>query len=283
MARNLLLAVLAIALVAAVFFGARLFLSRQSGPTAGLKVTSTPTASIFLDGRMIGRTPFEDKMEQGEYTVKLIPEGVVDNVISWQGKVKLSHSLLTYINRELGSSELTSAGEVLTLEKTSARLPEITIHTTPEGALVKLDNVDRGAASLELKGIEPGDHTLDVSAPGFIGRTIKIRTTGGYRLLAYIQLALGKEKVASESLETTAKPTLPVKKETTGKTTVKILDTPTSFLRVRSSASTISDEIGRVKPDETFTLLEEKDGWYKIMYKDTTEGWISSRYAEKIQ
>ncbi len=286
MGRNTLFIFLALAIIFALFFGGRYILLQKGSGEARLKVTSTPTASIFLDSRNIGRTPYEDKLEPGEYTLKLIPEGSSEEAATWQAKLHLGHNLLTYVNRELGKSELTSAGEVLQLEKISDRLSEITIHSTPDGASVKLDNIDRGTASLSIKNVEGGNHVLDVSAPGSIGRTIKIKTTPEYRLVVQMQLAIGNEKSATDSAQTTheQEPT-PAKTKPTpgGKPLVKILNTPTSFLRVRNGPSTSDEEIGRVKPGETYPLLEEKSGWYSIQYKPDESGWIASRYAEKIQ
>ncbi|MCL5970430.1 MAG: SH3 domain-containing protein [Patescibacteria group bacterium] len=62
---------------------------------------------------------------------------------------------------------------------------------------------------------------------------------------------------------------------------VVILDTPNGFLRVRDDASLSGAEIARVTPGETFPLLDESNGWYKIKLKDGTTGWVSSQFAEK--
>jgi uncharacterized protein YgiM (DUF1202 family) len=62
---------------------------------------------------------------------------------------------------------------------------------------------------------------------------------------------------------------------------VIILSTPTGFLRVRQDSSITSTEISQINPGETYSLLEEKTGWYKIKLTDGKEGWISSQYATK--
>ncbi len=64
-------------------------------------------------------------------------------------------------------------------------------------------------------------------------------------------------------------------------TKVLILNTPTGFLRVREDASIASKEITKVKPGESYELLEEKTNWFKIKIDDKTTGWISSQYAKK--
>jgi hypothetical protein len=65
----------------------------------------------------IGKTPFEDKLKVGEYLLKLIPEGNATDTASWQGKINIYKNTLTFVNRELGSSDVTSAGEIFTAVK----------------------------------------------------------------------------------------------------------------------------------------------------------------------
>lgn len=269
-------------LIAAIsFLGVRFFLFQRKGSKAGLKVTSVPTASVFLDNRNIGRTPYEDKIEPGEYTLKLIPEITEGEVMSWQSKIKLTPGLLTYVNRELGKTELASAGEILTLEKIDEKVAEISVVTTPDGAKVKLDGIDRGVAPTTIKNVEPGDHQLTIESAGFKERTIKIMTTSGYKLIADVQLALSSETPASE--ETGEKQEEAGSEKEKGGAQVKILDTPTGWLRVRSKPTTASTESAKVNPGEIFPLLDEQSGWYKIEYEEGKTGWIFGKYAEKVE
>ena len=65
---------------------------------------------------------------------------------------------------------------------------------------------------------------------------------------------------------------------------VEILSTPNGFLRVRSAATTDSQEVSRVNPKDIFVLVEESGDskWYKIEYETGKTGWISSQYAKKL-
>ena len=64
-----------------------------------------------------------------------------------------------------------------------------------------------------------------------------------------------------------------------------ILNTPTGFLRVREEPTISSLEIGRVKPQEEYELIEEGDGWFKIKVIPPAGGdivgWVSSQYSKK--
>lgn len=267
--------------VAGLVFLGKFILSRQTKSLGGLKVTSIPKASIFLNAESIGRSPFEDKIVPGDYTLKLIPEDSAASASSWQGKIKISANVLTYVNRELGTSDLTSAGEILSLEKIPGKTSEIAITSVPEGAKVLLEGEEKGVAPLILRNISSGDHEISLSSPGFVTRSVKVRTARGYKLMADFQLALisgeeekavGEEKEKEEGVEKTPE-----------KPYVKILDTPTGWLRVREEPTTASTEAAKVKPGETYPLLEEKKGWLKILYEKGKEGWVSGTYAEKVE
>ena len=180
--------------------GGFLFLKSRHGTgdqgQAVLKVNSTPTATIILDNKDIGKTPYEDKVTPGEYTIKLIPESTVESAVSWEEKIKLNPNLLTYVNRDLGESELTSGGEVLTLEKISGKEAQIAVVSTPDGATISLSGEEKGTTPKVLEGIEPGNYELIVSSSGFASRTVKVKTTSGYKLTASFQLAIAGEPVA---------------------------------------------------------------------------------------
>lgn len=68
------------------------------------------------------------------------------------------------------------------------------------------------------------------------------------------------------------------------KSQVKILETPTGYLNVRTKPSVVGGEvIGRVQPDQIYEYIEEKDGWYYIVIADEEEGWVFNQYVEVIE
>lgn len=264
-------------LLGALLFAGYKFYSGSSGGLGGLRVTSTPTASVFSSEKLLGRTPFEDKIASGEYIIKLIPEGTSGSSASWQGKVTVHPGVLTFVNRDLGSSDLTSAGEILMLEKITEKDAQIAVLTNPDGAVVSLDGQDKGSAPLLLRNLSQGDHDLSISSSGFITRTIKVRTTNGYKLTASFQLAVSTSQpqaTPSASPSSTGEPAKPY---------VVIKDTPTGFLRVRTDPSITATEAAQIKPGEKYPYLDTSDGWYKIRFDDKKEGWISSQYADKVE
>ncbi len=269
----------------------------QRGGQAVLKVDSTPTATVFLNDENKGTTPFTGNITPGEYTLKLIPESSTETAVSWENKIITTAGQLTYVNRILGDSELTSAGEILYLEKIGGKNMELTVLSSPDAADVSLSGENKGTTPLLISDLEPQSYELTVSKSTYSTRSVKIKITPGYKLTASFQLARTGEVTASPqpSASPQGSPEASPKASATPKATpktqgspppkpyVEILDTPVGFLRVRAEASTSSEEIGRVNPGEFYSLLDEDNGWYKIEYEEGKEGWISGQYAEKFE
>ncbi len=264
-----------------IFFGILFFLERKSGKGA-LQVTSMPQSNVYLDGKLVGKTPFcmggercgiQEAINIGEHEVKLIP---ADNSYpSYDAKIPINKLTLTVVDRTFadnGSSE----GSIISLSPLSdEKNVEILVVSMPDKANVFLDSNPVGATPLLLKQVSESDHDLRITLDGYKEKSIKIRTASGYKLSSLIFLGvnadLSKPPIASSTgtISVIAAPK------------VLILDTPTGFLRVRENNSLNSLEISQVKPGESYELIEEKEGWFKIKLTDGKTGWISSSYAAK--
>lgn len=270
-----------------------------------LKVTTNPNATVFVDGSQVGTSPFEDKtLEQGEVTLKLIPDPSSGEAITWEGLVNITSGVFTVVNYDLAATQEESAGEILTMEPTNQSVASLAVVSIPDGAIVKIDGETEGPTPLEAGQIEPGDHQLQITSPGYEDRTIPISTQVGYKLIVTVKLAKqnvpvmtddelfdpeatdsavtdDEDKTSLNTTKITPSPTPKVSK-TDDVTTIRISTTPTGWLRVRAEASVSSEELGRVDPGDEFDLLDEQSGWYKIEYEEGEEGWIAGQYAEKI-
>lgn len=259
------------------------FIFVQRNTFGGIKANTTPQTSIFINDTLIGKTPYDDKYKSGEYVLKLIPESSSSEVAAWQGKIQINPSVLTYINRDLGKSELVSAGEILTLEKSNQTQPQITVISQPDAAIILLDGAEKGSSPVTFD-VTAGEHDISIASAGFISRTIRIQATAGYKLQINFQLALSgtaPETVIPEASASSSP--APTTQSTSGTPQVLIKDTPTGFLRVRQDPSTAGEELAQIKPGEKYPFVEEKNGWFKIKYSGDKEGWISSKYAQKVQ
>jgi len=272
---------------------------------AALQVLAEPKATVFLNGNHVGQTPyFDEQLKPGEYTLKVVPDSNSgETLLTWQAMVKLYPGIMTVVSRSLAAADDKSSGYILTLEPIADKdKGRISIITTPDGAVVNLDGEPKGFTPLAIDDVLEGEKILIVSSPGFKEETIKAKVVNGYKLMIDIQLAKKEEeseetdedKQATES----AKKTNSDKKDSNfdvdedkqasegaemAKPYVKIKETPTEWLNVRSEPSTAgSDEtiLTKIYPDEVYKFIEANDtGWYKIEYKKGEQGWISGKYA----
>lgn len=290
-----------------IFFLAKFFLIKENGP-ASLKITSNPAATIFLDNQHLGKTPYEDKVKPGEYSLKLVPDSI-NNAASFEAKIKLEPATLTFINRNLKENELVSSGESLTLEKINSKSSEVAVLSTPDAAMINLDGINKGTTPQILtKDVDPGDHEISVSANGFSDGKINVKAISGYKVIVSFKLALltmPENATNSAGASPTPKPTASASATATPKSStspsgtpkpeparpyVKILDTGTNLstcsvncLRIRVEPNAAATEAGKINSGETAPFLGEQSGWYKIKYETTKEGWISGQYAEKFE
>ena len=249
---------------------------------------SSPVATVFINNVAIGKVPFEDKYKAGEYLLKLIPEENATQTASWQRKITVRKKSLTTISVELGSNDITTTGDVFDVAKTNTSFGsdkgEVSIETEPSGALVYLDNDEKGVAPAILSNISKGDHELSVLMPGFFRRTKKIVIAPGYRVNAYMKLAVDPVQSPSFKIVDTIKDATPssdITSTTTGGQTIIVKGTPEGTLNVREDASVTASKSATVNEGDKFTVIEEKSGWYKIEYITGKQGWVSGEYTKK--
>lgn len=279
-----------------------IFLSSCSLPflkkkKAALQIQSSPTTTVFLNDNHVGKTPYLDEdLKPGEYTVKLVPDSEGEGVEAWQGIINLYPGIMTVVSRNLAESEDKVSGYILTLEPiTDKEKAKVSIVSTPDGVVVNLDGEPKGFTPLSLDEVTEGERTISISSPGFKEEIIKAQAVKGYKLMINVQLAREmdeekeEEKEATDSADLEEEEDLEVDKEASpgaemARPYVKIKDTPTGFLKVRSEPSTAGGDetvITQVDPGEVFKFIEANDtGWYKIEYKKGKQGWISGKYAE---
>lgn len=229
---------------------------------SGISIFTMPDgATVFLDGKEVGKTPFEDKnLEVRLYDISLNKDGAY-----WQGKIKLNGGTLSSISRDLAKDQASSAGEILTLDRGKG----LTVISNPSGAEVEVDGKSYGKTPTTIN-ISTGEHTIVVSHGNYLNRSIKANLPDNFNLTISVDLGLSEADLTSISA--------PVITQTPE---VLVKQTPTGFLRVRDKASLSGKEIGRVNSGDTLILLEELSGWDRVRLSDGTEGFVSSVYVSK--
>lgn len=247
---------------------------------AGLMVETTPASSIYINGNFVGKTPYEGTLAAGQIDLKLIPNIIDQNLVTYETKINLISGIQTVVRREFGTTEDLSSGDVISFEKIGGDLAGLIVISTPDNSQVLIDGIAQGFSPYNLDSISPGSHQITVKSQDFSDRTMSIKTQIGYRLTVFAKLAKSQEGIPTPT--PTASPAAIVK------TYVLIGNTPTGFLRMRTEPDTKGEEIAELKTGEKYLYLEtdQASGWFKIQYQDPAPGlpngitgWVSNKYS----
>lgn len=231
---------------------------------AALQVTTTPEASIFLDGKHLGKTPFySDQLKSGNHELK-----ITASEANFSTKINLTASTLTVVNRQLADNFLAQSGEILSLTQGKKSL---IVTSQPASATLTIDGKSEGQTPIIVNNLAEADHKVELSHDGYVTHQFAIKIVNGYQLAADVTLSSESAKGVAAATPT---PLPEVKK-------VEILKTPQGFLRVRKDASVNSTELGRVKDGDQFEITQESEGWVKISFQGK-DGWISTQYTKKL-
>src|SRR3989344_4012107 len=149
---------------------------------AGIRVLSLPSGGeVYLNGKVVGKTPFEDQ----DLSAEEVDVQVKSGEVVWESKIKLIPGTLTVVNRELTKDSSSSAGEVLTLEKGTG----VTIISAPTGAEVVIDGQEYGVTPVSVE-VKEGEHTFALKKGNYLNRSIRAFVPANYNLILDVDLAL---------------------------------------------------------------------------------------------
>lgn len=279
-----------------LFVLVRFFLFDRPTASGRLRIVSSPNATVFINNEPLGKTPYEGLRPVGSYQIKLIPEGSNTQAVPWEGTIEIAAQTLTYIERDLGSTDVTSSGGIYTIrpfEAASKGTGALSVSTNPAGAIIYLNNDEKGIAPSRLIDIPEGDYELSIQAPGFFRKTSRLKITNKSEVFADIKLALDTahktldSQIEEATREIDATESASVAEDeaksssASASSKITILDTPTGWLNVRDEPSLSGKQIDQVRPKQTFIYLKKQGNWYQIRLSDGTEGWVSGEYAEE--
>lgn len=264
-----------------VLGGAILFLIGYFKPKpAGITVETSVVSDVYINGQLVGKTPFNKVYKAEPLVLKVVPEDSTLGLVPLETKITLSPGVQTVVRREFGTTEESSSGDIISFEKERGKTSLVVI-STPADASVSVDGVPRGFSPFKSSSISPAEHQISVKAPGYLDRTMTVNTKSGYRLTVFAKL--GKVNQTETTTEESVQ---------TPKTYIEILDTPTGFLRVRSAPGSGGAEIAQVTPGSKYLFLgdDAATGWYQIQYQEPVAGlpngivgWVSSEFSKKIE
>lgn len=281
MFRKIILFLTPLLILTILFLVLVLFLNRESGKGA-LQVTSKPDSQVFLDGKFVGKTPLclcdlPQLLKVGDYSIRLVP--TQSGFKEWEQKITIYQGALTVVDRTFDKNVSSATGSIITLSDIGDKnKSELLVISFPSGAEVVVDSNNKGTTPILIKDITASDHEIKILKDGYSEKVVKVKTIPGKRLQVSTDLGIRTDLTDQDA---TASATLSVTPSPSAGQKVVILDTPTGFLRVRTTASVSSAQIGTVNPGDKLDLVSEQDGWFEISLPDGKSGWISSDYAKK--
>lgn len=231
---------------------------------SALVVESNIEANVYIDGKESGKTPLEVEIESGEIEIRVV--SIKPLPYFYTAKLRLNDNIKTIVRHKFGESEGDSSTQIITFEKSSnASSAEVVVISDPVESEVFVDDQFKGLTPLATV-LPLGIYEIAVKKQGYVEETTKVNSVEGNKLVFSVDLAYKKE------------PPVEVVEQ------VKILSTPTGFLRVRAEPGTSSAEVGQVLPEQTYELLEQSQegDWYRIKLPSEDSGWVSGQYAQIV-
>lgn len=285
---------------------------------AGLQViTGERSASLFLDGQYLEKTPFIGKdIKPGTYTLRIQPDD--SSLVPYEVNVNLRKGLLTVVTWMAGERPELSGGVIYEMEKLPGRgRTEIAVVSIPDGAIVSLQGRDKEFAPLTMTDIEPGQKEYEVSLPSYEAQRHTINILAGHKTTITVKLAKSEiidintvaapmiatdsagvtpglqtgatdsssnSRLASISAQTAPSSTSGIKTVGNGsKVTIQstnYYENQVEVLKVRDAASVNGTVMGTAQVGDQYVYLQESfDGWHKIQFGNLV-GWVSGQYAK---
>jgi hypothetical protein len=275
---------------------------------AGLQVvTPDGTASLFLDGAYLDKTPYINKeIKPGTYTLRIQPDD--PNLVPHETTITLHQGTLGVVVWKAGTRPELSSGVIYEMEKlSSSSVAELSLVSIPDAAIVSLDQRAKAFSPLSVSDIEAGQHEFEVSLPSYETQKHTVNVVAGHRV--QITLKLAKQPLEGDESNTQTTPTAtpsatPSSKPTTATgsatktapssavrpstiTGPRVLIKSTGLVvdgkegaRIRETAATSAKQVGMALTGEQYALVSETAGWFEISFPGG-KGWVSSSLATK--
>src|SRR5579864_2837119 len=103
--RKILLVVIPMLLAIAVFSIIVYFANKATSGKGALQVTSIPQANVFLNGKLLGKTPLcrceqQTMLSIGNYSIRLVP--INQSILPYEDNITINPSVLTVVDRAFG-------------------------------------------------------------------------------------------------------------------------------------------------------------------------------------
>lgn len=243
------------------------------GRKSGLKITATPQATVILDGKQVGQTPFDQSgFKPKTYKLQLIPQSGQP----WEATIVLRESLQTVVDRTFGKSDQESGGYMMDLEPSNNKSDQkLNIVTIPDPSAIRVDGQPKGFAPVDATLGSEGNHDVTVSSAGYEERNVSVSVPKGYQLhlmvqLARAQIAMAEPTPSVEGAEITDSkltptPTLRVLSPTQTPKISALTPTPTPKQSVSATPTPPQRPYVEILPTGTKATADApRDNWLRV-------------------
>ena len=130
---------------------------------AGIYIETTPSATVYINGQQVGRTPYKDTMDPGEITIKLIPDSFENPLAPYENRISLVTGVETVVKRNFGEFDETSEGEVISFEKIGKEEVGLVVVTIPNSVQLVIDGYQKSITPHKTSSISEGEHVLKLT------------------------------------------------------------------------------------------------------------------------
>ncbi len=240
---------------------------------AGLRITTNSTATVTLDGKDMGNTPFESTAQKsGKSSIKVTP---AQSGQPYEASLKLYPGYMTQVDWNFGDTQDESTG--VSFEYEDARdsgKAEIQLTASPDNVPVIIDGKNLGFTPLLVDTLSEGDHSVILQAPGYLELTRTVKLVKGVRTIMTGKLAKEKAPAPTPDPVATAAATIATpsaKKATptpTPKATAKPTASPVSSTSATKATPTPTPQTSAGKPTTTtkpyVEILTTPTGWLRV-------------------
>lgn len=261
--------------------------------------------SVFLNGELMGKTPFQaNELEPGSYNLLLQPTD--PDLVEHETTILLKPRLQTAVIWNPGIRPEYSSGVILELEELSNRqASELAVTTIPDGGLISINGGDLEYAPLVRRDLPTGSHQVTINLISYETQSHDIIIQPGFRTSAFVKMGRepSPEELARLDAQREARAAgfdqdlegAEADSPSESATDSAILSevplprvtiTATNFfqdgeevLRVRSQSSAAGAELGFASVGKSYPYLgQTQAGWYQIEFNGA-EGWVSNQFS----
>ena len=166
-------------------FGTGLYFLRLNSQGHFYLAAQGGNATVRLSSFYLGDAPIKDyKLPPGWYQLHLRTD-----YYDYTVPIRLVAKTATIVDWHLGDSLAHSSGIIYELIPAPKNSTLLTVTTSPEKALITVDQGEAVSAPIIEQALTPGDHQLQIVLPGFQTLIVPFTLTPGYQLKLTVKLA----------------------------------------------------------------------------------------------